>query len=53
LPWGQQVEIAMGHEKRTGFEAGAFVVFNDDGTYKTTMWIARVKVGRESRGVIE
>jgi len=49
----QQVEIAMGHEKRTGFEAGAFVVFNDDGTYKTTMWIARVKVGRESRGVIE
>ncbi len=37
----QQAEIVKGYEKRTGFVNDQFVVFGEDDTYKTTMWVGK------------
>lgn len=37
----QQAHIVQGYEKRTGFVDGQFIVFGDDDTFKTRMWISK------------
>ena len=37
----QQAEIVKGYEKRTGMVGGSFVVFGDDDTFKTRMWVGK------------
>lgn len=37
----QQAEIAKGYHKRTGTIGDMFVVFADDDTYATKMWVSK------------
>ncbi len=37
----QQAEIAKGYNKRTGVVMDTFVVFADDDTYATRMWVGK------------
>lgn len=39
----QQAEIAKGYQKSTGYIGDMFVVFSEDGTFATKMWVSKAR----------